>query len=61
MLNWLNGVKVLEYDFASENWENKKTSGKWAEVAQYGKAKSRHIGLHNAGKVVYRNIKIRKL
>jgi hypothetical protein len=59
--HWLNGVKVLEYDFASEDWENKKASGKWAEVARYGKAKSGHIGLQNAGKVAYRNIKIRKL
>ncbi|MEQ9097852.1 MAG: DUF1080 domain-containing protein [Imperialibacter sp.] len=59
--HWLNGVKVVEYDFGSEDWENRKASGKWAEVPNYGKAKSGHIGLQNAGKVVYRNIKIRQL
>jgi Domain of Unknown Function (DUF1080) len=59
--HWLNGVKVVEYDFASEDWEKRKASGKWAEVAPYGKAKSGHIGLQNAGKVVFRNIRIRNL
>ncbi|WP_339790895.1 DUF1080 domain-containing protein [uncultured Imperialibacter sp.] len=59
--HWLNGVKVVEYDFGSEDWENRKASGKWADVPNYGKAKSGHIGLQNAGKVVYRNLKIREL
>jgi hypothetical protein len=59
--HWLNGVKVVEYDFGSEDWENRRASGKWAEVPHYGKAKSGRIGLQNAGKVVFKNIKIRQL
>lgn len=59
--HWLNGVKVVEYDFGSEDWENKRASDKWAEIPHYGKAKSGHIGLQNAGKAVFRNIKIRRL
>jgi hypothetical protein len=59
--HWLNGVKVLEYEFGSEDWEKRKASGKWAEISHYGRAKSGHIGLQNAGKVVYRNIKIKRL
>ena len=59
--HWLNGVKVLEYEFGSEDWEKRKASGKWKEISYYGRAKSGHIGLQNAGKVVYRNIKIKRL
>jgi len=59
--HWLNGVKVLEYEFGSEDWEKRKASGKWAEISYYGRAKSGHIGLQNAGKVLYRNIKIKRL
>ena len=59
--HWLNGVKVLEYEFGSEDWQKRKASGKWAEVPHYGRAKSGRIGLQNAGKVVCRNIKIKQL
>ncbi len=59
--HWLNGTKVVAYEFGSEDWETRKASGKWAEVPNYGVAKSGHIGLQNAGEVVYRNIKIREL
>ena len=59
--HWLNGVKVVEYEVGSEDWEARKASGKWAEVPHYGTAKSGHVGLQNAGKVIYRNIKIREL
>ena len=59
--HWLNGAKVVEYEFGSEDWKARKASGKWAEVPHYATAKSGHIGLQNAGKVVYRNVKIREL
>ena len=59
--HWLNGTKVVTYEFGNEDWEARKASGKWAEVPNYGVAKSGHIGLQNAGEVVYRNIKIREL
>lgn len=59
--HWLNGAKVVEYEFGTEDWKARKAEGKWAEVADYGTATSGRIGLQNAGKVVYRNIKIREL
>lgn len=59
--HWLNGVKVVEYEFGSEDWLARKAAGKWAEVPNYGVAKSGHIGLQNAGIVTYRDIKIREL
>ena len=59
--HWLNGVKVVEYEIGSEDWKARKASGKWAAVPHYGTTKSGSIGLQNAGKVIYRNIKIREL
>ena len=59
--HWLNNVKVVEYELWSDDWQKRKSEGKWAEVANYGVEKSGHIGLQNAGKVVYRNIKVRQL
>ena len=59
--HWLNGVKVVEYEFGSEDWLARKASGKWADVPDYGVEKSGHIGLQNAGIVTYKNIKIKEL
>ncbi len=59
--HWLNGKKVVDYELGSEDWKQRKAAGKWAEVPDYGVATSGHIGLQNAGKVVYRNIKIREI
>ncbi len=59
--HWLNNVKVVEYELWSDDWRTRKSEGKWAKVPNYGMAKSGHIGLQNAGKVVYRNIKVRQL
>ena len=57
--HWLNGKKVVAYAIESADWKTRKAAGKWAQVPQYGIAKSGHIGLQNAGKVIYRNIKIK--
>ena len=59
--HWLNGVKVVEYEMGSEDWKARKAADKWAEVPQYGVARSGPIGLQNAGVVTYRNIKIKEL
>ncbi len=59
--HWLNNVKVVEYELWSDDWRTRKSEGKWAEVSNFGVARSGHIGLQNAGKVVYRNIKVRQL
>ena len=59
--HWLNGVKVADYEFGSQDWKARKAPGRWADVPHFGIEKSGHIGLQNAGKAVYRNIKISKL
>ena len=59
--HWLNGKKVVDYELGSDDWKARKAAGKWAEVPQYATARSGHIGLQNAGKVVYRDIKVREL
>jgi hypothetical protein len=59
--HWLNGKKVVDYELGSDDWQQRKAAGKWAGVDDYGVATSGHIGLQNAGRVAYRNIKIREI
>lgn len=60
--HWLNGEKLLEFVPWSQDWENRKSNGKWKDYPDYGVAKSGYIGLqeHEDG-VAFRNIKIKKL
>ncbi len=60
--HWLNGVKVAEYEFNSDDWKQKKMESKWKDVAQYGQASKGRIALQDhGGGIVFRNIKIREL
>ena len=60
--HYLNGVKVAEYDFFSDDWKAKKEKSKWKDTKQYGKASSGHIALQDhGGGISFRNIKIRTL
>ena len=60
--HWLNGVKVLEFEAWSPDWENRKANGKWKDVPGYGMAKKGHICLQDhGGGVWFKNIKIRVL
>lgn len=60
--HWLNGVKVVEYELWSDDWEQRVRNSKFAEWPQYGRATRGHIGLQDHGdRVAYRNIKIREL
>lgn len=57
--HWLNGVKVVEYELWSPDWEERVRGSKFAEWTQYGRAARGHIGLQDHGdRVAYRNIKI---
>ena len=57
----LNGNVVVEYEKYSDEWNNLRNSGKWAEYPDYGKYDIGHISLQNHGtRVWYRNIKIRE-
>ena len=59
---WLNGQKVLSFVPWSEEWYEKKNSGKWDVLPDYGKFKSGFIGFQDHGSDFwFRNIKITKL
>ena len=60
--HWLNGVKVVEYELWTAEWEEQKANSKWAETPHYGMAKKGHIGLQDhGGLTMFRNIKIREI
>ena len=60
--HWMNGVKLLEYELWSPDWEARVKASKFGKMPGYGRAKSGHIVLQeHGGPVWYRNIKIRKL
>ena len=58
--HWLNGKKLLEYEFGSPDWEAKLKASKFAVWPNYGRGKQGFIGFqgdHN-GALSLRNIKI---
>jgi hypothetical protein len=60
--HWMNGVKLLDYEVGSPDWEARVKASKFATMPGYGRAKRGHIVLQDHGDVVaYRNIKIRPL
>ncbi|MGB5319592.1 3-keto-disaccharide hydrolase [Eudoraea sp.] len=60
--HWLNGKKILEFDKNSEDWREKRNSGKWNDYPDYGNTNSGHFALqdHGAG-VWFKEIKVKKL
>ena len=60
--HWLNGVKVVEYELGSPDWEAKVKASKFADHPRYGRNADGYIGLQeHEFRVAYRNIKIRVL
>lgn len=60
--HWLNGVKVVEAELGSPDWEARVKQSKFAKMPRYGRNGSGHIGLQDHGdRVAYRNIKIHAL
>jgi hypothetical protein len=60
--HWLNGVKVVEYELWTPDWERRVQGSKFKDYASYGRARRGHIGLQDHGdRAAYRNIKIRSL
>jgi hypothetical protein len=60
--HWLNGEKIVEFEAWSDDWFERKNSGKWTGAPEYGLARTGHISLQDHGDVAwYRNIKIKEL
>ena len=60
--HWLNGVKLLEYELWSEDWDKRMKASKFAKMPHYGRAKRGHLVLQDHGDLVwYRNVKVKTL
>lgn len=60
--HWLNGTKVVEYEFDSPEWKKLKEGSKWKDARGYGASAKGYIDLQDhGGEVWYRNIKIKTL
>jgi hypothetical protein len=61
--HWLNGFKLLEYEFGSADWEAKVKASKFAVYPNYGRAKSGYLALQgdHPGTLAFRNIRIKVL
>ncbi len=60
--HWLNGVKVVEYELGSPDWEARVKASKFAPHPHYGRNPEGYVGLQEHDYwVAYRNIKIRVL
>lgn len=59
---WLNGVKLVEAEIGSKDWNARLAQSKFATMPRYGRNPTGHIGLQDHGdRVAFRNIKIRVL
>ncbi|HYG77154.1 MAG TPA: DUF1080 domain-containing protein [Planctomycetota bacterium] len=60
--HWLNGAKVVEYEFFSDEWKKLYAASKYAKNPKYAATAKNHLCLQDHGdEVWYRNIKIREL
>lgn len=60
--HWLNGVKVVEAELGSPDWEARVKQSKFATMPGYGRTATGYIGLQDHGdRVAYRNVRIRLL
>ncbi len=60
--HWLNGKKVVEFVPWSDQWYERRNSGKWDNYPDYGLARTGKICLQDHGsKVWFRNIKLKEL
>lgn len=60
--HWLNGQKVLEFEAWTDDWFNRKNSGKWDNAPEYGLARSGVIALQDHGsRIWFKNMKIKEL
>lgn len=60
--HWLNGVKVVEYELGSADWQARLAVSPFRDLPGYGREARGHIALQDHGdRVAYRGIKIRPM
>lgn len=60
--HYLNGEKIVEFVPWSEDWYEKKSTGKWKDFPDYGVSRTGFIGLQDHGSYIwFRNIRIKTL
>jgi hypothetical protein len=60
--HWLNGKKIVAFEAWTDEWHQKRATGKWKTYPDYGKAKKGFIALQDHGnKAYYKNIRVREL
>ena len=61
--HWLNGVKVVEYEFGSVDWKQRVAGSKFAKYPNYGLAAKGLIGIQgdHPGALAIRSLRIREL
>ena len=60
--HWLNGQKIVEFEAWSDDWFERKNSGKWDDYPEYGLARKGVFSLQDHGdRAWFRNMKIREL
>jgi hypothetical protein len=61
-IHWMNGVKYVEYEIGSDDWNARLAKSKFADKPDFAKAAEGHICLQDHGnEVAFRNLKIRVL
>ena len=60
--HWLNGEKVVEFEAWTDDWFERKNSGKWDDYPEYGLASKGVFSLQDHGdRAWYRNMKVLEL
>lgn len=62
--HWLNGIRVVQYELGSEDWETRVSKSMFANEPRFGRSFTGHIALQShggEGKVWFKNVRIRPL
>jgi uncharacterized protein (TIGR03000 family) len=60
--HWLNGDKVVEYDFNSDRWRRHVSESRMKDMPKFGEERRGHVALQYIGSEVwFRSIRVRRL